>query len=420
MELDQAAYAQNPCGASSLPYWKARRMEMPEDVRILHASAWPGVCPAGYADELYFRLYHDLRALKTPRWPAAFEMCGATLEEVAAHIRTCYSGARVSAQTLLEEAPPQAGLRLCWVAAREKKSGELAATALAVVYAEMREASLEWIQVSPAFRRRGLGACVVRALLERLAEQADFATVSGRARHEARVENLYRACGFTGQDVWHILTRVQAQPSGLEVPIQRINGYEDARFSQTVLHQHGAFLVDGEPCAFEVVGLREARVDYAGPYLTQAIAEFRFYAEHITEFRNLAGDVVAAFPPVALRRCAMADIQPSQFCVDADKVRAVEEFVKAEEDVVIPVASVEGRLVSCDGHTRMYVAAQRGLTHVLTFFASEPGDYLSAFAHEARKRGVNSVDNLPCLPHAAYEVRWNQFCDDFFAARRGE
>lgn len=35
--------------------------------------------------------------------------------------------------------------------------------------------------------------------------------------------------------------------------IQRINTYDDNRFSQTVLHQHGCFFVDEKPYEVEIV-----------------------------------------------------------------------------------------------------------------------------------------------------------------------
>ncbi len=38
-----------------------------------------------------------------------------------------------------------------------------------------------------------------------MAAFADFATVSGECDNPTRPEAVYRACGFVGDDVWHIL-----------------------------------------------------------------------------------------------------------------------------------------------------------------------------------------------------------------------
>ena len=40
--------------------------------------------------------------------------------------------------------------------------------------------------------------------------------------------------------------------------IKRINSYDDNRFSQTVLHQHGCFLADGKPYEVEIISDYEA------------------------------------------------------------------------------------------------------------------------------------------------------------------
>ena len=88
-----------------------------------------------------------------------------------------------------------------WLTARAEGSGEAAACAIAEYDPEAREGVLEWVQVLPAFRRRAM----VCTLLSRIKEKADFATVSGRTNNPAKPEALYRACGFTGRDIWHVL-----------------------------------------------------------------------------------------------------------------------------------------------------------------------------------------------------------------------
>ncbi len=199
--------------------------------------------------------------------------------------------------------------------------------------------------------------------------------------------------------------------------IHRIDSYDDPRFSARVLCQHGAFVADGLPCAFEIIGLRTARVSYAGADFPAVAEAFRFYAEHITRFVDAQDRLLLAFPDVPLTAVPISDLQPSQFCVDEKKVRAVDTFVRQEEDVVIPVLEHAGRLIACDGHTRLYAAVRRGLTRVLTFPTVDESGCLPDFAAEAQARGVFSSRDLPCIPHADYQIRWNQFCDDFFAAR---
>ena len=72
---------------------------------------------------------------------------------------------------------------------------------------ETEELVLEWIQVLPEYRGRGLGKMLVNELLCRMGGRAKFATVYGKADSPSNPEALYRKCGFIGNDVWHVLHR---------------------------------------------------------------------------------------------------------------------------------------------------------------------------------------------------------------------
>ncbi len=197
--------------------------------------------------------------------------------------------------------------------------------------------------------------------------------------------------------------------------IQRINEYVDERFDQEVLRQHGAFLVDGHPCSFRIVDGHSAKVyyhDYTD--MEEILDTFRFYAGHISQFYTEDGRLLKEYEDVKVFDLPIGQIQPSQFYVDQDKLRAVGSFIQGPEDIVIPVLEHEGRYVSADGHTRLYLACQRGYGCVRAFPEKDAGGYLLEFVREAQNRGVFHVEDLKKLPHEEYEVKWNQFCDDFF------
>lgn len=197
--------------------------------------------------------------------------------------------------------------------------------------------------------------------------------------------------------------------------IVRVNRYDDPRFSPRVLAQHGAFLADGRPCEVEITGSATAVVRGADAAVLPALLEeFRFYAGHVTRFLDGSGALLAELPPVHCFPLALAEIQPSQFFVDEDKLAAVAAFLTAPEDVVIPAARLNGRWVALDGHTRLFYAAQQGWDHVLAF-AEEPGDYTADFAAEAVRRGVTAPRELVPLSHAEYALRWDRYCEDYFA-----
>lgn len=203
--------------------------------------------------------------------------------------------------------------------------------------------------------------------------------------------------------------------------IQRINEYADERFDPEILRQHGAFLVDGCPCGFRILDGHSARVYYHDYSDMEEILEtFRFYTGHISRFYRPDGCLLKEYEDVEVFDLPIGQIQPSQFYVDQEKLRAVGSFIRGPEDIVISVLEHEGRYVSADGHTRLYLAYQRGYDHVRAFLEKDAGGYLLEFVKEAQSRGVFHVEDMEKLSHEEYEVKWNQFCDDFFDTEREE
>lgn len=196
--------------------------------------------------------------------------------------------------------------------------------------------------------------------------------------------------------------------------IERINTYQDPRFSRRVLKQHGCFLVDGVPCEVEIISGREAVIRGGNPDADSAvIEEFRFYAPHITVFFDENRKLIQEFPPVEILKVRLSDIQPSQFYVDEDKVAAVSSFLHDGEDIVIQVMPWEDRYISLDGHTRLFYAAKMGWETVNAVVEAS-GDYIFGFVAEAIARNVRTPRDLTLLSHSEYDLKWNKFCDDFF------
>lgn len=202
--------------------------------------------------------------------------------------------------------------------------------------------------------------------------------------------------------------------------ITRINNYTDSRFSPEVLDQHGAFVIDGKyPCSFKIIGETSAEMFYHDYSEAMPIIEqFRFFTEHITEFYDDKGNLIAQFPPLNIVAADIDMIQPSQFYADEDKLKAVSTFIKSGEDIIIPVILEKetGRYISLDGHTRMYYAYTQGWT-TLKIFETETNDYIWGFVEEAKKRGITKVSHIEKLPHDKYRIYWDKFCDDFFAEK---
>ena len=204
--------------------------------------------------------------------------------------------------------------------------------------------------------------------------------------------------------------------------IERVNGYDDPRFPREVLNQHGAFLADGVLWAFRMVSDRGAVVTAAQPITPEVLAEmaedFRFYAEHITDFYDEAGTLLLSLPPVERRQVDIDSLQPSQFSVDEDKCAAVDGFLHTAADLVIPVTELaDGTLCTMDGHTRLYTAWRKGIRRAMVFRASDQdmAAGIADFAAEARKRGIFHIRDMALLSHEEQEEQWDGWCDAWFA-----
>ncbi len=204
--MDRLDYLADPCGASSLPFWKTERVTPPAGVLVLRDDAFAALRPAG-RDEPYFKLMHPMKALREPLLPDGFRLVSRGAEAFAAHISACYERERVSAEELLAYRTRPTFRPALWLAVAEAESGRLAASGIAELDARLGEGILEWVQVSPEQRRRGLGAFVVCELLRRMRGEARFVTVSGRLDSESRPLALYQSCGFENPVLWHVVTR---------------------------------------------------------------------------------------------------------------------------------------------------------------------------------------------------------------------
>ena len=197
--------------------------------------------------------------------------------------------------------------------------------------------------------------------------------------------------------------------------IKRINTYEDDRFSEKVLLQHGCFLVDGKPYEVQIISDYEAIICGTDEAVyTEVIEEFRFYTPHITRFYNREKQLVKEYPPTQLLTLQLDQIQPSQFFVDEDKIAAISSFIHKPQDIIIQVLPHEDRYISLDGHTRLYYAVLKGWECIRAVVESSD-DWVYKFVTEAQKREIYTPKEMALVSHDEYEKKWNRFCDDFFA-----
>jgi GNAT superfamily N-acetyltransferase len=89
-----------------------------------------------------------------------------------------------------------------WVWVVDDAKGIPIGLGIAEIDHDTPEGSLEWIQVLPRYRGRGIGKGIVQELLFRLEKRVNFTTVAGEVDDKTNPEALYRTCGFKGGDIW--------------------------------------------------------------------------------------------------------------------------------------------------------------------------------------------------------------------------
>ena len=203
------AYKENPCGVLSIPYWKSKHIEIPDNMRIVHDDEFVAENHPGYRNEPYFRLYHNLTDIPEITLDGISIMT-AKEEDIPLLvdvINQSYTDLSVTVAQLNRYTKTQVFCPELWIAAIDRETSHIVGCGIADFDSDLREGIIEWLQVLPAYRGKGIGRLMVNELLQRMAGIADFATVSGKVNNPTSPERLYRKCGFVGRDVWHILTK---------------------------------------------------------------------------------------------------------------------------------------------------------------------------------------------------------------------
>ncbi|MCL1786625.1 MAG: hypothetical protein FWG38_01455 [Defluviitaleaceae bacterium] len=148
--------------------------------------------------------------------------------------------------------------------------------------------------------------------------------------------------------------------------------------------------------------------------MNEAIQEFLFYSGFITAVKDESGHVLATNAPNAPYLLDISHIQPSQFYINEKKLAACKGWIQGPEDILIPIAIRDGKNIALDGHTRIKAALDLGYTSVYVY--TEPYDEgIFHFVDEALRRGITGVASMEVVSDVEYAVKWDKFCDDYFA-----
>jgi len=207
--LTKEKYINDPCGVCSTAYWKNAYFYKTDNMSIIHEKDLSQIDQNAFRITKYFRLLHTFEALFPSVLSSEYYFQPVDVKAqngiASVLINSCYEDISASPEQVEEWTRYPVFDNDLWIFICEKASEAPVALGIADFDRDIREGSLEWIQVLPDKRGLGLGQALVNELLRRLKKKADFVTVSGKLDNFSNPESLYRKCGFTGNDVWCVL-----------------------------------------------------------------------------------------------------------------------------------------------------------------------------------------------------------------------
>ena len=196
--------------------------------------------------------------------------------------------------------------------------------------------------------------------------------------------------------------------------IKRVTDYNNPIFSQIVLNQRGAFLIDEEPYEIEIISSDSAFVKGKNRKNFKKLIEyFRYYSPHILNFFDENDKKIISFEKKPVLTLEVDKIQPSQFYIDENKVNALENFIKNSKDIVIQVVKSDEGYICVDGHTRLFIAFLKNFKTVHAI-ETEFDDDTNYFVSQTKKRNIFTIKDLKLVSHSDYKNLWIDFCNSYF------
>ena len=93
--MDKSTYLLDPCGVSSLPFWKTNSIPIPEDLLILREDD-PRLETVAQqcVDTPYFKLIHTMLGIGETTLPSGFRFVRPSAQALLEHIAACYDEER--------------------------------------------------------------------------------------------------------------------------------------------------------------------------------------------------------------------------------------------------------------------------------------------------------------------------------------
>lgn len=203
-------YSINPCRYSALPLYKDIRVNK-NTIRVIHETEFKEEILVQYkSHERFFRISHNIKKITKVITPGfSYRVCDINkdIDIILNIINESYLNINIDNNRILNMIEDIVYYPDLWVFIVDESNNKEVALGICHFDKSVGEVELDWIQVLPQYRGRGLGKMLVSYILQNSPDDALFATVSGDVDNPNSPENLYRKCGFKGKDIWHILKK---------------------------------------------------------------------------------------------------------------------------------------------------------------------------------------------------------------------
>ena len=160
--MDIKEYLSNPCGMLSIPYWKYKTLDIPSSVTIIHERDWKN---QSHNYQRFFRVKHNLDNLPIVDFDFELLNIDNQAEELAAMVNSCYKdeGITLNEQDILSWRNHKTFREYLCVYIKDN-NGLMIASGIAEFDQECKEGTIEWVQVLPEYRRKGIASAITSRL----------------------------------------------------------------------------------------------------------------------------------------------------------------------------------------------------------------------------------------------------------------
>ena len=198
MFVSREEYLKNPTSASSLSFFKTNTISINKKIEIVDKVE------DNTLNKYYFKLVHYLDNIQDIILDDNYIFTDANINEINDHINSCYDDININVEVLKEYQNSIVYDKDLWIAIKDVNNNKIIGSIIASFDKDIKEAYIEWLQISKEYRCLGLGFLLVNELLRRLKNKAKFVTVSGDVNNPYHPLSLYQRCGFGDKVIFKI------------------------------------------------------------------------------------------------------------------------------------------------------------------------------------------------------------------------